>query len=262
MGGVCKLNQYAIIELMKYDQVEGKNSVLEVLRGRRAAYELLLASNLRKGKVLEEILQWANRKKVPISTLPPDEIDRLARSENHQGVILRTEPYRYTSFRRLLERIGLEESPPLLVILDGIMDPQNLGSIIRTSGAAGVIAVILPRLHSVPVTPVVYHVACGAVEHVSICTVPNLVNAIQELKKAGIWVVGAEANAETSCFDADLTGRLALVLGSEDRGLSRLVRESCDQLVRIPLFGKISSLNVSVAAGILLFESRRQRDMR
>ncbi len=244
---------------MKYEQIEGRNSVLEALKGKRVSYELLISSNLREGKTLEEILKWANRKKVPISTLPKIEMDRLSKSENHQGVILRTEPYRYTSFRRLLERLSLEEKPPLLVILDGVMDPQNLGNVLRTCEAAGVYAVILPRHRSVPITPTVYHTACGALEHVSVCTVPNLAGAIRELKKAGIWIVGADPHSEQNCYEADLTGRLALVMGAEDRGLSRLTRENCDQLVRIPMLGKISSLNVAVATGILLFESLRQR---
>ncbi len=244
---------------MKYEQIEGKNSVLEALKGRRASYELLISSRLREGRTMEEILKWANRKKVPVSTLPPSEMDRLSKSENHQGVILRTEPYRYTPFRILLERLSSEENPPLLVVLDGVMDPQNLGNILRTCEAAGVYAVILPRRRSVPITPTVYHTACGALEHLSICTVPNLVGAIRELKKAGTWIVGSDPNAEQTCYDADLTGRLALVMGAEDRGLARLTRENCDQLVRIPMFGKIPSLNVAVATGILLFESLRQR---
>ncbi len=244
---------------VKYDQVEGKNPVLEALRGRRAPFELLLARSLRDDRALQEIIRLANRRKVSITTLPREELDRLARTDSHQGVILRLEPYRYTGFRRLQERILEEEEPPLLLVLDGVTDPHNLGSVIRTAAAAGVYAVILPRHRAAPLTPTVARVASGAVEHVTVCTVPNLTAVIEELKKMGFWVVGADAAAEQDCYGADLTGRLALVLGAEHSGLSRLVKGSCDLLVRIPMPGRISSLNVGVAAGVLVFEALRQR---
>ena len=243
---------------MKYEQVEGKNPTLEALRGRRTPFELLLARSLRNDRILQEIIRLANRKKVPITTLPREELDRLARTDNHQGVILRLEPYRYTGFRRLQERLLDEEEPPLLLLLDGVTDPHNLGSIIRTAAAAGVYAVILPRHRAAPLTPTVARVASGAVEHVTVCTVPNLASVIEELKKMGFWVVGADAAAEQDCYSADLTGRLALVLGAEHSGLSRLVKDGCDLLVRIPMPGRISSLNVGVAAGVLVFEALRQ----
>ena len=245
---------------MKYEQLEGKNAVAEALRGRRTPYELLLSRSLRDDRTMREIIRQANRRKVPITTLPREEIDRLARTENHQGVILRLEPYRYTGFRRLKERLLEEDEPPMLLLLDGVTDPHNLGSVIRTAGAAGVYAVILPRHRSAPLTPTVAHVASGAVEHVTVCTVPNLAAVIEDLKQSGFWVVGADAAAEQTCYQADLTGRLALVLGAEHSGLSRLVRESCDLLVSIPMRGRIESLNVGVAAGVLVFEALRQRD--
>ncbi len=245
---------------MKYEQLEGKNAVLEALRGKRTPYELLLSRSLKGDRSLQEIIRLANRRKVPITTLPREEVERLARSDNHQGVILRLEPYRYTGFRRLKEGLLEEEEPQMLLLLDGITDPHNLGSIIRTAAAAGVYAVILPRHRSAPLTPTVTHVASGAVEHVTVCTVPNLAAVIEELKQAGFWVVGADVSAEQSCYRADLTGRLALVLGAEHGGLSRLVRESCDLLVSIPMRGKMESLNVGVAAGILVFEAIRQRE--
>lgn len=244
---------------MKYEQIEGKNSVLEALKGRRTAYELLVSRSLREDRALAEIVRLARRAKVPVTNLPRDEIDRLARTENNQGVILRLEPFRYTGFRKLLEQAALEDQHPLLLLLDGVTDPQNLGGIIRTAEAAGAYAIILPRHRSAPVTPTVSHVASGALEHVRICTVPNLTAAVEELKRAGFWVVGADADAAQVCFEADLTGRMALVMGAEHRGISRLVREHCDLLVRIPMHGRISSLNVGAAAAVMLFEAVRQR---
>jgi len=243
---------------MRYEQVEGKHAVLEALRGRRQAYELLLAEGLRPGKVLDEILEMARRRKVPVTTLPRREIERLAVSETHQGVILRVEPYRYATFKQVYSRLENADQP-LVVLLDGVTDPRNLGSIARTCEAVGVDALLLPRSRSAPVTPAVFHSSAGAVENLAVATVPNLVSVMKELKKLGIWVVGADARAEDSCFRADLTGPLALVMGSEGEGLHRLTRETCDSLVRVPMFGKVSSLNVSVAAAVILYEILRQR---
>ncbi len=243
---------------MRYEQVEGRRAVLEALRGKRSAFELMVAEGMRPAEVLQEIFSLARRKKVPVTTLPRREIDRLALSENHQGVILRVEPYRYATFREV-QRLLEEKEDPLVVLLDGVTDPRNLGSIARTCEAAGVHALLLPRSRSAPVTPAVFHASAGAVENLAVATVPNLVGVIRELKKLGIWVVGADSNAEETCFRTDLTGPLAVVMGSEGEGLHRLVRESCDILVKIPMFGKVGSLNVSVAAGIILYEALRQR---
>lgn len=243
---------------MRFEQVEGKRAVLEALRGRRSVSELLVAEGLKGGVVLEEILAMAKKKKVPVTFLPRREMDRLAQSENHQGVIIRVEPYRYAGIKQVLRELE-EKEDPLVVLLDGVTDPRNLGSIARTCEAVGVDALLLPRSRAAPVTPVVFHASSGAVENICVATVPNLVSVMRELKKLGIWVVGADAAAEKSCFDSDLTGPLALVMGSEGEGLHRLVRDTCDLLVRVPMLGKVSSLNVSVAAAVILYEALRQR---
>jgi 23S rRNA (guanosine2251-2'-O)-methyltransferase len=243
---------------VRYEQVEGKRAVLEALRGARSAYELLLAEGLKTGPALEEILAAARRRKVPVTTLPRRELDRLAVSENHQGVVLRVEPYRYATFKQVYQRLA-EKDEPLVVLLDGVTDPRNLGSVARTCEAVGADALLLPRSRSAPVTPAVFHTSSGAVENLAVATVPNLVSVMKELKKLGIWVVGADAQADTSCFRADLAGPLALVMGSEGEGLHRLTRETCDALVSVPMFGRVSSLNVSVAAAVILYEIMRQR---
>lgn len=243
---------------MRYEQVEGRRAVLEALRGNRTGFELILAEGLRPAEILEEITALARRRKVPVTVLPRREVDRLAVSDSHQGVILRVEPYRYATFRQVRQALE-EKEDPLVVLLDGITDPRNLGSIARTCEAGGVDALVLPRSRSAPVTPVVFHASAGAVENLPVATVPNLVSVMRELKKLGIWVVGADSRAQESCFRTDLTGPLAVVLGSEGEGLHRLVRENCDILVKIPMLGKVGSLNVSVAAGIILYEVLRQR---
>ena len=243
---------------MRFEQVEGKHAVLETLRGNRSVSELLVAEGLRPGGMLDEILAVANKQRIAVTFLPRREMDRLAYSENHQGVIIRVEPYRYATFKQVYRTLEEKENP-LVVLLDSVTDPRNLGSVARTCEAAGVDALLLPRSRAAPVTPVVFHSSAGAVENLAIATVPNLVSVMRELKKLGFWVAGADARAEKSCFEADLTGHLALVMGSEGPGLHRLVRDTCDILVRIPMFGKVSSLNVSVAAAVIIYEALRQR---
>lgn len=243
---------------MRYEQVEGRRAVLEALRGRREAYELLVAEGMRPAKILDDIVAAARARRLGITTLPRREIDRLAASDNHQGVILRVEPYRYSTFRRVCQDLE-RKADSFVVLLDGVTDPRNLGNVARTCEAAGVDALILPRSRAAPITPAVFHSSSGAVENLTIATVPNLVSVMRELKKLGLWVVGADARAERTCFESDLTGPLALVMGSEGEGLHRLVRESCDALVSVPMFGKVSSLNVSAAAAIIIYEALRQR---
>lgn len=244
---------------MRFEQVEGRNAVLETLRGGRSVYELLVAEGSKQGGALDEILSTARRRKLPITYLPRREMDRLAHSDNYQGVIVRVEPYRYTTFKEILRRLEKKREDPLVVLLDSVTDPRNLGGVARTCEAAGADALLLPRSRAAPVTPVVFHTSAGAVENLAIATVPNLVSVMQELKKLGIWVVGADASAGETCFETDLTGPLALVMGSEGEGLHRLARETCDILVKIPMFGKVSSLNVSVAAAVIIYEVLRQR---
>jgi 23S rRNA (guanosine2251-2'-O)-methyltransferase len=244
--------------VLRFEQVEGKRAVLETLGGNRSVAELLVAEGMKSGGPLDEILAEARRKKVPITFLPRREIERLAHSENNQGVIIRVEPYRYSAIKQVYQSLEGREAA-LVVLLDSVTDPRNLGSVARTCEAAGVDALLLPRSRAAPVTPAVFHSSAGAVENLSIATVPNLVSVMKELKGIGLWVVGADLATEKTCFEADLTGPLALVMGSEGEGLHRLVRETCDVLVKIPMSGKVASLNVSVAAGIIIYEAIRQR---
>lgn len=243
---------------MRFEQVEGRRAVLEALRGDRALYEMLMAEGMQPNRMLDDIMATARSRRLSVTFMPRHEIERLSISENHQGVILRVEPFRYATFKKVCASLeGKEE--PLVVLLDSVTDPRNLGSVARTCEAVGADALLLPRSRAAPVTPAVFHSSSGAVENISIATVPNLVSVMKELKKLGLWVVGADARADKTCFETDLTGPLALVMGSEGEGLHRLVRETCDILVGIPMFGKVSSLNVSVAAAVIIYEAIRQR---
>ena len=243
---------------MRFEQVEGKRAVLETLRGKRSVAELLVGEGIKSGGALDEILAAAREKKIQVTFLPRRELERLARSENNQGVIVRVEPYRYSTVKQVYESLEGQEKA-FVVLLDSVTDPRNLGSIARTCEAAGVDALLLPRSRAAPVTPAVFHASAGAVENLAIATVPNLVSVMRELKQLGLWVVGADIEAQTSYFEAELTGPFALVMGSEGEGLHRLVRETCDLMVNIPMYGKVGSLNVSVAAGIIIYEAMRQR---
>lgn len=244
---------------MRYEQVEGRRTVLEALRGRREVYELLVAEGVKTDAVVGEILAEARRRGVPVTFIPRREMGRLAVSEMHQGVIARVEPFRYATMKNVYRLLDEKRGDPLVVLLDGVTDPRNLGAIARTCEAAGVDALILPRRRSAPVTPAVFHTSAGAVENIPVATVPNLVGVMKELKKMGLWVVGADAGKGVSCFRTDLTGPLALVFGSEGEGLHRLTRETCDVLVHIPMRGKTASLNVSTSAGVIIYEVLRQR---
>ncbi|MDZ7271551.1 MAG: 23S rRNA (guanosine(2251)-2'-O)-methyltransferase RlmB [candidate division KSB1 bacterium] len=238
--------------------VYGRNPVREVLRSGRAVRRLWLSTTL-AAPVAEEFLALAGAANTPTERLSPDELTRLAGTAKHQGLVAEVEPFAYASTEGILHLAEQRREPALVVVLDGVEDPHNLGAIIRSAEAAGAHGVIIPRDRAVAVTPVVEKTAAGAASYLPIARVTNIARTMEELKKHGIWLFGASAEAPQEYTRADLTGPTGLVLGSEGKGLRRLTQEKCDFLVRIPMHGKVNSLNVSVAAGILLFEARRQR---
>jgi 23S rRNA (guanosine2251-2'-O)-methyltransferase len=240
----------------------GIHAVSGLLRRRPAAIsELWLQEEARNPRLLE-LAELAERAAVRCRQTPADELDRLAGGVRHQGVIAQFDAEALTLNESELERLldGLEEAPFLLV-LDGVQDPHNLGACLRTADAAGVHAVIVPRDRAASLTATVCKVASGAAGKVPFVQVTNLARTLRSLRDRGIWIAGADAEAGVSLYELDLDGPLALVLGAEDRGLRRLTREHCDWLTAIPMAGEagVESLNVSVAAGICLFEARRQR---
>jgi 23S rRNA (guanosine2251-2'-O)-methyltransferase len=244
------------------DKIYGLIPVLEALRaGQRAIDSITIAEGARHER-LRDLLVLAKQANVPIHRVPRISLDRSLKEMTHQGVVARTAAARYRDADELLElvaaRVGTEQ-PPLVLGLDGIEDPRNFGAILRTAECAGVHGVFIPERRAVGLTDTVAKAAAGAVEYVPIARATNLVRLIEQLKERNIWVVGAAAEGTSNYTDWDWTQPSAIFLGSEGGGLHRLVREHCDTLVRIPVLGRLGSLNVSVAAGVLLYEALRQR---
>jgi 23S rRNA (guanosine2251-2'-O)-methyltransferase len=242
--------------------VYGFNAVLEAVRaGRRSIDSITILESARPDRI-KDLIDLARQKRIPIHRVPRFDLDRSLGDARHQGVFARIAAARYVDPDDLLEtleqKIGSSD-PPFVVGLDGIEDPRNFGSILRTAECAGVHGVFVPERRATGLTEVVAKVAAGALEYVPVARVTNLVRLIEQLKERNIWVVGATANAKQLHTEWDWNQPSAIMLGNEGQGLHRLVRETCDTLVRIPIVGHLESLNVSVAAGVLLYEVRRQR---
>ena len=231
---------------MSPDLVYGRRAVREVLRGRRGVIELLASE---RAVASEPWLAEASPK-----VRPDRELTELAGTRDHQGAVARVEPYRYADAYELAAR-----ESPMLVVLDKVTDPHNLGAVCRSAEGAGATGVIVPAHGAAVVTPAVARASAGAIEHLPIAVVTNLARYLEEVKGPSLWVYGAAGDAEATMWDTDLTGGVALVLGAEGKGLRPLVRKTCDALISIPLTGEVESLNVSVAAAVLLYEARRQR---
>ncbi len=241
--------------------VFGLNPVLEALRGGRVRRLAMSARALGPegtagSRRLQEVAALASGAKVPVEAVAPDELDRLARGRPHQGVVAEVEDPREWTPAAL---VRAATRPALIVVLDGVEDPHNVGAVLRSVDGAGADGLVRQARHAAPLGSAVAKASAGAVTHVRIATVVNIARAIEELKAEGVWTVGLAADAPQAYDAIDLTLPTAIVLGAEGSGLRRLVRERCDWLAAIPLEGQVSSLNVSVAAGVLLFEARRQR---
>lgn len=239
-------------------QIEGRHPVLEALRAGRPLRRLIVAKAAASGHAIRELIGEARRRGVPVQDVDPSVLARLAQTRTPQGVIAVAAAHAVVDLDDVLALGRARGEPPFLLLLDGVEDAGNLGAIIRSAEAAGVHGVVIPRHRAAGVTPAVVAASAGAIEHLRVAQVPNLAAAIERLKAAGVWVMGADASAKDEVFDVELKPPLALVVGGEGRGLSRLVRERCDRLVRIPMYGVTASLNAAVAAGIVLFEARRQ----
>ena len=244
------------------DKIYGLTPVVEALRaGRRTLESITIAEGARPDR-LSELLQLAKQARVPIHRVPRVSLDRTDGAVNHQGVVARVAAARYRDADDLLDALATKTqtgSSPLVLGLDGVEDPRNFGAILRTAECAGVDAVFIPERRATGLTETVAKAAAGAVEYVPVARVTNLVRLIEQLKERNIWVVGAAAEASSDYSEWNWEMPTAIFLGSEGSGLHRLVRERCDTLVRIPVLGHLESLNVSVVAGILLYEALRQR---
>ena len=229
--------------------------MLELLRSGNAAQKVLISDRARAAPVLDDIRRAAAEQGVTVEVTPVGEIERLAEGGNHQGVAALSARYRYASLRELLAR-----PTPTLLFLDGVMDPHNLGSLLRSADAAGFDGIVLPAHRSVSVTQAVRRTSAGAAEVVPVARVGNLGAAIEAARKGKLWIVGLDASGDNDLWTSDLMEPpVGLVLGAEDRGLSRGVRAKCDALVRIPSSGRIGSLNVAVAGAVAMFEVARRR---
>ncbi|WP_347489909.1 23S rRNA (guanosine(2251)-2'-O)-methyltransferase RlmB [Desulfoscipio sp. XC116] len=236
--------------------VVGRNPVSEALRAGRTINKIYLARDIRSAATAD-IIKLAREKQVPVQNVAKQILDRMAPGVVHQGVIAQVAPYAYAELEDILD--GIKDADPLLILLDEVTDPHNLGAVIRSADAAGAHGVLIPKRRSAAVTPVVVKSSAGAVEFVPVARVVNMVRTIELLKERGIWVVGAHPDARQLVWDAPLAGPLAIVIGGEDKGLGRLVREKCDLLVKLPMAGRVNSLNASVAAALILFDAVRQR---
>ncbi len=240
------------------DYVWGRNPVLETLRSNRRVHRLLVAEGIREAGI-QDVLAQAERRRVPVEYVPRRRLDDLTRGAVHQGCVASVAPRDYAALEDLLALAEQRGEPPLLLILDAIQDVHNLGSLLRTAEAVGAHGLIIPAHRAAGLTPAVDKSSAGAVEHLLVAQVTNLTRTIDTLKKRGIWVVGLAGEATQDYDRVDLDRPLALVVGSEGKGISRLVREHCDFLVRLPMRGQINSLNAAVAGSIVLYAAWRQR---
>lgn len=240
------------------EQIEGRNPVLEAIRAGHHLNKIYISKTETSGPV-RTIINAAQERGIPVNPVDVQVLNRMAVTRNHQGVIAVAAEWKYATVDEILKNSTVKDEPVFILLLDGVEDPQNLGSIIRTAEAAGVHGIIIPERRAVGLTAAVSRASAGAIEYLPVARVTNLTRTIRELKKAGLWFTGVEMDGRVELDQADLSGPIGLVLGGEGRGISRLVAEECDQMVRLPMWGKVNSLNVSVAAGIVLYEVRRRR---
>ena len=240
------------------DQVEGRNSVLELLESEKDINKIYVTRGEKQGSI-NKIIGRAKGKGIVLVEVDKSKLDEMSQTGNHQGVIAIVPPFEYCEVEDILDEAKNKNEQPFILILDGIEDPHNLGAIIRTAETAGVHGVIIPKRRAASVNSTVNKVSAGAVEHMKVARVNNINDMMQYLKDNGLWIIGTDGKAENYYYEQDLTGPIALVIGSEGYGMNRLVSENCDILVKIPMMGKITSLNASVSAGIVTYEIVKQR---
>lgn len=243
------------------DQIEGRNAVIELLESNKDINRILIAKGEKHGSI-HKIIAMAKERKIIIGEVEKTKLEQMAQTENCQGVIALVPPFDYCEVYDIIQEAKEKKEDSFILILDGIEDPHNLGSIIRTAETAGVHGVIIPKRRAACVNSTVSKVSAGAVQHMKIARVNNINETIQYLKEEGIWICGTDMETNQYYYNQDLTGPLAIVIGSEGFGISRLVKQNCDFLVKIPMKGKITSLNASVSTGIIVYESVKQRNMK
>ena len=240
------------------DVLVGRNAVTEALKSGRGINKLWIASGDREGSV-SEIAALAKERGIVVQYVERAKIESLAGGHRHQGVLPYVAPVPYAELDDILKAAEEKGEAPFLVLLDELEDPHNLGALLRTADATGVHGILIPKRRSVSLNATVAKTSAGAVEYVPVARIGNIAQTLKKLKEKGFWVAGADMDGEKAYYEADLTGPLVLVVGSEGRGMSRLTKEACDFIVSMPMVGRINSLNASVAGSILMYESMRQR---
>lgn len=240
------------------DQIEGRNAVLELLESGKDINKIFITKGERHGSI-NKIIRIAKENKVILVEREKRQMEEMSQTQNYQGVIALVPPYEYCEVEDILQEAKQRGEEPFVLILDGIQDPHNLGSIIRTAETAGVHGIILPKRRAATVNSTVNKVSAGAVQHMKIARVTNISDTIEQLKKEGLWICGTDMNTNSNYYEQDFTGSIGIVIGNEGSGISPKVKNNCDFLVKIPMKGKITSLNASVSAGIVMYEAIRQR---
>ena len=252
-------NKYEKKEEKIYDdQIEGRNSVIELLESKKDINKIFVTKGEKHGSI-NKIFAMARERNVIIVEKDKRQMEQMAQTPNYQGVIAIVPPFEYCEIEDILETAKNKNEDPFVLILDGIEDPHNLGSIIRTAETAGVHGVIIPKRRAASVNSTVSKVSAGAVEHMKIARVTNISDSIQKLKDNGLWICGTDIDAKNYYYNQDLKGPLGIVIGNEGQGMSEKVKKNCDFLVKIPMKGKVTSLNASVSTGIVVYEAVKQR---
>lgn len=241
------------------DFIYGKNPVVEAMEAGHEINKMLVLEGS-KDRNLQKVVEMAKQRKIMLQFVERKMLDKIVEGENHQGVIAYVSPYEYYEVEDILKIASDKGEPAFLIICDEITDPHNLGSIIRTANAVGVHGVIIPKRRSAAINQTVVKTSCGAVEYVPVARVTNITQTIKLLKEKGVWIVGTDMGAPLY-YSSNLTGNIAIVIGNEGDGIGRLVKESCDFMISLPMMGQVSSLNASVAASVVMYEVVRQRNI-
>ena len=241
------------------DQVEGRNAVLELLSANKDVNKIFVQNGEKHGSI-NKIIAMAKENKIVVVEVQKSKLDEMSNTQNHQGVIAIVPPFEYCEVEDILEEAKNKNEDPFIIILDGIEDPHNLGSIIRTAETAGVHGIIIPKRRAASVNSTVNKTSAGAAQYMKIARVNNINETIKNLKENGVWICGTDMQTDTLYYNQDYKMPIAIVIGSEGFGMSRLTKENCDMLVKIPMKGKITSLNASVSAGIIMYEAAKQRN--
>ncbi len=245
-------------EYINENQVEGRNAVLEVFKSGRDIEKIFVAKGNTEGTI-KRIMSMAAERGIVLQQIERKRIDDMSQTKNHQGVIAIVSSHSYVDVEDIINNAKNKNKEPFIIILDEITDPHNLGAILRTADAVGADGVIIPKRRSVGLTATVAKTSAGAIEYVPVAKVTNIANTIDMLKKAGLWIACTDMDGK-SCFNSNLKGPIAIVIGSEGNGVGRLIKEKCDFTVSIPMYGHISSLNASAAAAVFMYEVIRQRN--